>query len=282
MLRQRLITATLLLGVLLGAVFHPVPEVFSVVTISIVSAAAWEWAKLNQYASLTALALGGCCALVCGVVLFVGVESFPLKLIWVGAGGAWVVLGFGLLRSGLHVWAGLPRLVRLVVGVLALWVAWLGITKARMMGVNFLFSILVLVWIADVFAYFSGRALGGRFFSQKLAPIVSPGKTWEGVCGGVAGVVLCAFAWVQLDQLYAVESAQSSIYTRLHNINSFYMVVAVVFLASMSVVGDLLESLFKRSAGVKDSSGLLPGHGGVLDRIDALLPILPLSMMLST
>jgi phosphatidate cytidylyltransferase len=96
----------------------------------------------------------------------------------------------------------------------------------------------------------------------------------------MVGVVLCAFAWRSLDG--AAISDQSSLYSRLGAMGSAFMVLAVLFLAAMSVVGDLVESLFKRSAGVKDSSGLLPGHGGVLDRVDALLPILPLAMMLST
>jgi phosphatidate cytidylyltransferase len=173
-----------------------------------------------------------------------------------------------------------PRFIRLCGGVSALWVAWLAVVQARVNGINFLFSVLVLVWIADVFAYFTGRALGGRFFVRKLAPSISPGKTWEGVCGGMVGVVVCAFVWRAFDQTMAAD--QSSIYTRLGLNGTVFLVISVLFLAAMSVVGDLLESLFKRNAGVKDSSGLLPGHGGVLDRVDALLPILPLCMMLST
>lgn len=94
------------------------------------------------------------------------------------------------------------------------------------------------------------------------------------------GVVACAFLWRALDGSASLGAA--SLYTRLGDVNLAFMVLAVLFLATMSIVGDLVESLFKRSAGVKDSSGLLPGHGGVLDRVDALLPILPLAMMLST
>jgi phosphatidate cytidylyltransferase len=148
------------------------------------------------------------------------------------------------------------------------------------MGINFLFSVLVLVWVADISAYFAGRALGGRFFVRKLAPTISPGKTWEGACGGLVGVVACAFVWRTLDSSGTAGTA--SIYTHLADVHPVFMVLAVLFLGSMSVVGDLVESLFKRSAGVKDSSNLLPGHGGVLDRVDALLPILPLAMMLAT
>ncbi len=248
MLKQRIITALLMLAVLLPAVFYPVHEVFAGVAIVMISAAAWEWARMNQ--------------------------SGPL------AGSAWVILGAWLLYRGVAVWSGVPRAVRLAGGVAALWVAWLAVVHARIEGINFLFSIFVLVWAADIFAYFAGRALGGRFFSRKLAPSISPGKTWEGACGGMLGVIVCAFVWRYLDATLSLGAA--SLYTRLGVVNVAFMVLALLFLATMSIVGDLVESLFKRSAGVKDSSGLLPGHGGVLDRVDALLPILPLAMMLST
>ena len=163
---------------------------------------------------------------------------------------------------------------------MALWTAWLAVAHARAMGINFLFSVLVLVWVADIFAYFAGRTWGGKIFARKLAPSISPGKTWEGALGGMLGVIVLAFVWRWADTAYAVDSM--SLYSRLWVRGAVVMVVAVVFMAAMSVVGDLVESLFKRSAGVKDSSGLLPGHGGVLDRVDALLPILPLALMLST
>ena len=147
-----------------------------------------------------------------------------------------------------------------------------------MIGINFLLSILVLVWVADISAYFAGRAFGGRFSRAKLAPAVSPGKSWEGVWGGMAGVVVLAFAWTWIDRSLAVDGP--SFYSRLSLHGAIFLLISVVFMAAMSVVGDLVESLIKRSAGVKDSSGLLPGHGGVLDRVDALLPTLPLGMML--
>jgi len=128
--------------------------------------------------------------------------------------------------------------------------------------------------MADVAAYFSGRALGRR----KLAAAISPGKSWEGVWGGMAGVLVMAFLWVWVDNHWAFESP--SLFSRLSVKGWPFMVLATLFLVSMSVVGDLMESLVKRSAGFKDSSHLLPGHGGVLDRIDALLPTLPLALML--
>lgn len=280
MLKQRIITALLMLVILLPAVFYPAPEAFGAVAVVLISAGAWEWAKLNQYSPVQALLAGAFCAALCVVSWYGGLAYTPLKVLWIGAGSGWVVLGAWLLHGGVSVWAAVPRALRLVGGILALWVAWLAVTQARIIGINFLFSILVLVWVADIFAYFAGRALGGRFFTRKLAPSISPGKTWEGACGGMVGVVVCALIWRNLDGLAAPE--QAGIYSRLGAAGLPFMVLAVLFLATMSVVGDLVESLFKRSAGVKDSSGLLPGHGGVLDRVDALLPILPLAMMLTS
>ena len=153
--------------------------------------------------------------------------------------------------------------------------AWLALAQARTIGINFLLSVLCVVWVADIFAYFAGRAFGRR----KLAPGISPGKSWEGVWGGMAGVVVLAFAWVAADAQF--QATVPSLYTRLAGAGGWLVLLAALFLAAMSVVGDLVESLIKRSAGAKDSSGLLPGHGGVLDRVDALLPTLPLAMMLA-
>jgi len=134
--------------------------------------------------------------------------------------------------------------------------------------------------MADIAAYFAGRTLGLRFTRSKLAPSISPGKSWEGVWGGVAGVLVLAVCWVVADA--RLQAPVASLYTRLATQGWWLLVLGALFMAAMSVVGDLIESLIKRSAGVKDSSNLLPGHGGVLDRVDALLPTLPLAMMLMT
>jgi phosphatidate cytidylyltransferase len=141
--------------------------------------------------------------------------------------------------------------------------------------VNFLLSVFCLVWAADIAAYFGGRTFGRR----KLAPTISPGKSWEGVVSGMAGVLVLAFAWMAVEARVTVDSP--SLYVQLRDTAGLpVMIVALLFLSSMSVVGDLFESLVKRAAGAKDSSALLPGHGGVLDRIDALLPVFPLAMAL--
>jgi phosphatidate cytidylyltransferase len=204
----------------------------------------------------------------------------PMPMLWLLAGSAWVLVGGFLLRLGVAGWSGIARPLRLVGGMAALWLAWLAVAQARVMGINFLLSVLLLVWAADIFAYAAGRTLGGRFTKNKLAPAISPGKSWEGVWGGVAGVVLLAVVWAWLERSGA-SALSGSLYARLwaqHGV--LVMLLGVMFLAAMSVVGDLVESLVKRSAGAKDSSGLLPGHGGVLDRVDALLPAVPLAMML--
>jgi phosphatidate cytidylyltransferase len=208
------------------------------------------------------------------------VPQMSLGLVWMATGAAWVLLAVWLLAVGVPAWAKVPRAMRLGGGLLALWAAWLAVVQARMLGINFLFSVMVLVWAADVFAYFAGRTLGGRLFTRKLAPTISPGKTWEGAIGGLIGVVVCAYVWQRLDAHQSMESL--SLYSRIADQGQGFLVLVLLFMVAMSIVGDLLESLFKRSAGVKDSSGLLPGHGGVLDRIDALLPILPLAMMFVT
>jgi len=175
-------------------------------------------------------------------------------------------------------WSTIDRRLRLCIGIAVLWVAWLAAAQARMIGSNFLLSVLALVWVADIAAYFAGRAWGGRFTSRKLAPSISPGKTWEGVCGGLTGVLIVALLWRSIDSQWAL--SVPSLYTQLSQQGLPILIVGVIFLVAMSVVGDLLESLVKRSAGMKDSSGLLPGHGGVLDRLDAVLPAMPLAMML--
>src|SRR5262245_32115652 len=148
------------------------------------------------------------------------------------------------------------------------------------MGINFLLSVLVLVWVADIAAYFAGRAFGLKFTRRRLAPGISPGKSWEGVWGGMAGVLVLALLWTLSDT--GLSASVPSLYSRIASQGAWLLPLAAIFLAAMSVVGDLVESLVKRSAGVKDSSQLLPGHGGVLDRVDALLPTLPLAMMLAS
>lgn len=278
MLRQRILTALVLLAIVLPALFYPDPRAFNGVVLLAIAAAAWEWGRLSGWSQLLALALGAACAALCVLAWgLLGAAGAPLWL-WAFGAGAWVLGGGLLLRAGVAGWPRIPQALRLLGGLLALWLAWLAVAQARGQGVNFLLSILALVWVADVGAYFAGRALGLRFTRGKLAPTISPGKSWEGVWGGMLATVVLAIVWVVLDA--AQPTWSPSFYSHVQRNAGWPALVAVVLcLAAMSVVGDLVESLIKRSVGVKDSSHLLPGHGGVLDRIDALLPTLPLAMM---
>jgi phosphatidate cytidylyltransferase len=279
MLKQRILTAIVLLAILLPALFYPSHVPFACVMLALIAAAAWEWGRLNGYGPRLSLFLGLEMMVLCALSWWLGLLDQSLLPVWIFASAAWVLGGAALLRAAVPGWPRVPRGLRLVGGLLVLWVAWLAAVKARMIGINFLLSILVLVWVADIFAYFAGRAFGLRFTRNKLAPAISPGKSWEGVWGGMAGVLVLALAWVWADA--AARPAVVSLYTRLAERGWWLLLIGVVFLAAMSVVGDLVESLIKRSAGAKDSSALLPGHGGVLDRVDALLPTLPIAMMLA-
>jgi phosphatidate cytidylyltransferase len=270
MLKQRVITALVLLAILLPALFYPQPEPFCAITLLLIAAAGWEWARLNGCSSASGVGLG----LVLGGVLallWYGVgfgQGWPL--LWQVSYGLWVCLAFFLLKRGVSGWAPVPRMVRLVLGLGVIGLAWWAVAAALHVGVGMLLSILTLVWMADIAAYFGGKAFGKR----KLALTISPGKSWEGAYSGFAGVLLLALVW-----LWWGGSASDNLYARLWQHGPALGLLGLVGLSVMSVVGDLLESLVKRSAGVKDSSQLLPGHGGVLDRVDALLPVLPMAMM---
>ena len=278
MLKQRVITAVVLLAILLPALFWPSPVPFAAVTLVLIAAGAWEWGRLNTMGQAGSVLLGLICLGLCASAWGAGWLERPLPLLWSITGGAWVLAGAFLLRAGVAGWPRIPAPVRIAGGVLALWLAWVAVAQARVIGINFLLSVLVLVWAADIFAYFAGRTFGLKFTRNKLAPAISPGKSWEGVWGGMLGVVVLGIAWVLSDR--SLQAEVPSLYSRLAQQGWWLLLLGVLFLAAMSVVGDLAESLVKRSAGAKDSSGLLPGHGGVLDRVDALLPTLPLALML--
>ena len=279
MLKQRILTAIVLLSLLVPAVWAQEPQAFIVLTALMIGAAGWEWARLCGGSVWVNVASGLAVGLAC--ILFwlnQGLDR-PLPLLWLFVGAAWVLATAALLSGGAALWLRVRPIIRWLLGVIALFAAWAALVQARAMGINYLFSIFFLVWGADVGAYFCGRQWGGRWISRKLAPQISPGKTWEGALGGFAVVLLLTWAWPQLELEH--QWGGPSLYTRLGQGGALFLGISVVFLTTMSVAGDLLESLFKRAAGVKDSSQLLPGHGGVLDRIDALLPVLPLAMLLS-
>ncbi len=275
MLGQRVVTAVVLLALLVPALFAPVPWPFGLLTLALIGAAGWEWGRLNQLAMAPSLGLGAALALACAAALGAGWSAAPPNAAWWVAAALWVFGGAFALRSGPALWPHLPRLARLVLGLAALWAAWLAMSHARHIGINFILSVFCLVWVADIAAYFGGR----RFGKRKLAPTISPGKSWEGVYSGMAGVFVLTLVWRAAESRLDTDSL--SLYGRL--IDQFGLLgglAALAFLAGMSVVGDLMESLVKRAVGAKDSSRLLPGHGGVLDRIDALLPTFPLALAL--
>jgi len=280
MLKQRIITALVLLSLLLPALFAASPLPFTLFTLLLITAGGWEWGRLNGMSG--ALAWGGAllCLSICGGAWYWGWLQQTPSVLWLFAGGFWVLLGGWMIRRGVAGWSLWPQVLRWIAGLLLLALAWVALVQAHHRGVNFLLSVLALVWAADVFAYFFGRAFGGRLVPVKLAASISPGKSWEGVFGGVLGVLIVAIAWCVADSQLKLGS--QSFYTLLFAQGWFLALPALLFMSAMSVVGDLVESLVKRSAGMKDSSGLLPGHGGVLDRVDALLPTLPLAMMLVT
>ena len=275
MLKTRVITAVVLLAVLLPVLFQSSPWPFAWVTVAMIGAAGWEWARLNGLPGVGALAGGMALALACVWTLLIGELNAPPVWVWSLASLVWVLGGAFALRAGPAGWPHIGRGLRLALGAVLLWGAWLAIVQAKVHGINFILSVFCLVWMADIAAYFGGRAFG----KHKLAPAISPGKSWEGVWSGLAGVILLGFTWVHvIDVKLPVDSP--SLYTLLVQRHGIVSLLALVFLAAMSVVGDLFESLVKRAAGAKDSSNLLPGHGGVLDRIDALLPVFPLALAL--
>jgi len=286
-LTQRILTAVVLAVAFVLTLWVDTPWPFWLLTLLFIGAAAWEWSRLIGWTGWRAWASSMVCA-VCAVAVSVVCSIGVMRWAPVVFGVAcllWIVGGPWLLWHGVARWPALPRWLRWCVGMAVLAVAWTALAIVGTWNVNFLLSALALVWAADIGGYVFGRALGGKLTGgRKLAPSISPGKTWEGALGGFVGVLLVSEIWVWfdlnwLDRIW--RSAGVSIYSMLWLHGSFWYVVGLAFLTTMSVVGDLTESLVKRAAGVKDSSGLLPGHGGVLDRIDALLSVLPLAMFIA-
>ena len=274
MLKQRILTALVLLAVLLPALIVAQPWPFAVLTMAAMAIGGWEWARLNGAGSLS-IPLGAALAVACALALYAGWATNAPRLAWWLAFAIWVLGGTWVLRAGVAGWPRVPQALRWGIGLVALWTGWLALANAKAMGLNFILSVFFLVWSADVFAYFGGRALGKR----KLAPAISPGKSWAGVWSGMVGALLVAAAWLAIDA--AGSLGTESFYSIAANRFGFVgMALIVVFLVAMSVVGDLFESLVKRSAGAKDSSKLLPGHGGILDRVDGVLPVFPIALAL--
>ncbi|RMX05623.1 phosphatidate cytidylyltransferase [Corticibacter populi] len=279
MLKQRVITALVLLGVILACLFAPWDWPFVLLVTVVLSVAAWEWSRLNGLDGAPSLAVGVVFGLACTVASLNGVQEVTKpSLFWLLFSMGWLAGAVLVLRGGTAGWTTLPRALRLVMGLIVFGAVWVAVLRAFELGINYLLSLMALVWMADIGAYFAGRTFGQKLVHRKLAPTVSPGKSWEGVFGGIIGVLLLAALWLWLDRSLAQEWGRS-FYGVVRQQGLTMLTVVCVALVGMSVLGDLLESLVKRAAGVKDSSAVLPGHGGVLDRIDGLIPVMPMGML---
>ncbi|WP_233863191.1 phosphatidate cytidylyltransferase [Paraburkholderia adhaesiva] len=267
MLKTRVITAIVLLAVLLPVTLFAPVAAFGMMIRVVVLFAAWEWARLLKVGNLGSILYA---AVASAVVVFSDALEAP-RALFQAAGIFWIVAApFVLLRKPVLA-AGVWRVFLLAAGFVIFAACWHALFAARVAGVAFVLSLLLVVWLADIGAYFAGKAFG----RHKLAPAISPGKTWEGAVGGWVAVMAVSIAAIAL---HAFEPTFYSALAARVGLGRALFVLTV--LVAFSVVGDLFESMLKRQAGVKDSSGLLPGHGGVLDRIDALLPVLPLAMLL--
>ena len=273
MLKLRVFTAIALLALLLPLLLHSHSVPFVATGLLILSVGAWEWGRLNGLSGVLSVSVG----MLFGTLLAVVWWQYGLDMpfgFWLLAACLWLLLAPWLLKKGVAEWGRIPMWLRLCVGLFALTLAWVAMAQARTKGINFLLSLFALVWVADIAAYIGGKALGRR----KLAPSISPGKSWEGVVAGWLGVMTLAVLWIWVEsQMPSTES--QGFYSLLFSRQPVLSWFVFSALAGISVLGDLVESLVKRSAGFKDSSGLLPGHGGVLDRVDALLPVLPMAMI---
>jgi len=284
MLKTRIVTAAVMLAVLLGALFYLPPWGWNIFCALICAAGAWEWGGLAKWSRTVrivyAVALAACVV----ALAFAPMHPFPdsasptlaeeySQLAVIGIFG--VASVFWLLVAPLWLWKKwlLRPWIAAVVGFLALVPAALVVAELRSPEMPWiLLFVLGFVWVADIAAYFSGRFIGGR----KLAPAISPGKTWAGAVGAVIGVLV----YVDGLLLWAAWKLDTLVFGLQTLAAGFVLLLQIVLvgLTVLSIVGDLFESLLKRQAGVKDSGSILPGHGGILDRIDSLLPVLTILM----
>ena len=254
----RVLTAAVLLAAFLSALFWLERGWFAVVVALVVAIAGSEWAKLVKTERPIGVAYAVGCAGVC-YSLTQNAELAP----WICAlaGLFWIAAAPYLLARGIK---PAPVGAGMAVGMLVLVPA--GLALVVLPAAQAL-MILGLMWVSDTAAYLTGRALG----RHKLAPSISPGKTWEGVAGGAAGCVIYAIIWASFD---------ADLRSRVQGLIWLPYLAGTLLLCALGVVGDLLESGLKRQAGAKDSGRLLPGHGGVLDRIDSATAALPVGLLL--
>lgn len=266
MLKQRIITALILAPLMIGGIFFLPSQEFGYFIALIAVLGAWEWANMSGLSAQPArLVFAGAVALLLAGVAYAITQESGFALAILAAGALWWLVALLLVARYPQLtalWS--PKAVRLVIGLLVLVPMWVGFVelKAQNHSALLILYLMFVVWGADTGAYFAGKQFG----KAKLAPQVSPGKSWAGFWGGLATTMLVAAVFV-----YYVE----------HNIQSLsakvigQLVLITLLTALVSVLGDLLESMFKRNCGIKDSSALLPGHGGVLDRIDSMTAAVP-------
>ena len=257
MLKTRIATAVVLAVIVLSVLFALPPGAGIALVAVLCLAGAWEWARFAGWRGVGGR-LGYTLALAAlGALAWYATGTWTAWRALMVAAVAWWLIAFLWLAFAP---SSIGRASAALAGVCVLVPAWVGLGRLLLIvsparGGSYVFYVLLVVWAADIGAYFAGR----RFGRLKLAPAVSPNKTWEGLFGGVAGglLVACAgAAWFGLERLPFISLG-----------------LAIVLI---SVVGDLTESMFKRHAGLKDSGSLLPGHGGVLDRIDSITASIPL------
>ena len=266
MLRQRVITAIFLLLLFLSALFFLPAPIWVLLIVVMVMQGTSEWARLaklsgksaNGYWWLTLTVMAGIVLLDMNHALPHWLIYAVSALLWLAVAPAWLMMGWQVRQPALMALTGWAILIP----------TGLALMDLRAANPWWLLAVMGLVWVADIAAYFTGR----KFGKTRLAPRISPGKTWEGVIGALLG------AAVYVPLVIWLGGSRGAVYETL----PFLTLVAWVWVG-LAVLGDLFESAIKRQAGVKDSGALLPGHGGLLDRIDALtstLPMAALAMML--
>jgi phosphatidate cytidylyltransferase len=279
MLKTRIITALALLPIILLALFVFPRWAWTLFALFIAMLACWEWSRMCGLGSTGRRGFLLLSLLVAGMILiaFLAGGGFPFERLATGA--FLIAVAFWLLAAPL--W--LARNWRPGSAWLAAGVGWIVIfpTAIALLVLHqpspwVLLSFAAIVWVADISAYFVGKAFG----RHKLAPSISPGKTIEGVAGGISGVAIYFFAWRALTASPGSPLALAdTAWAAGLRAQGLWLLLVFLLLACISVLGDLFESWMKRGAGLKDSSALLPGHGGILDRIDALTSTLPLAAL---
>ncbi len=272
MLKTRVITALILMAVLLPTLFLLPPIYIGGLFLLVLLAAAWEWSRLlAPEASRSAWIYAVFCLVI--ILFLLGMQNaswqFALLLLAVLF---WFFVAPFILAKGMNLSLQKLRPFYVVLGLILLPATWFALVFLRELGLIFLLSMMALVWVADIGAYFVGKAFGKR----KLAVQISPGKSVEGAIGGLLLCYVYAFACVYF---FSFESTLFGAWAIRFGWIPMFLMVTV--LTAFSIFGDLFESQLKRLAGVKDSSHLLPGHGGVLDRVDALIPTMPIAALLA-